>query len=132
MWAEAFRLARAPRQLSMWYLVNGNPVSSKKRGQPMRSTQSPTRSQSLASSLYTRRIFFTIAPASVQRGGLLGMPAATSLWNMGLERALEFLPPTQMASLEWSASLICIGGQGGKEAPEQVHFFFSPSRDGLP
>src|SRR3989338_2786249 len=115
----------------MWNLVNGSSVSSKNRGQPMRSTQSPTRSQSLASSLYTRRIFFTIAAASGQRGGLFGMPAATSLWNMGLERAFEFLPPTQMASLLCSGSLICIGGQGGEQAPQQMHFFSSTSSEGL-
>ena len=30
MWAEALRLLRDPRQLSMWNLVNGSPVSSKK------------------------------------------------------------------------------------------------------
>src|SRR3972149_11199049 len=123
MWAEALRLLRAPRQLSIWNLVNGSPVSSKNRGQPMRSTQSPTRSQSRASFLYVARIFFTIAATSGQRGGLLGMPAATSLWNMGLERALEFLPPTPMASLEWAASLICIGGQGGEDGPQPRHFF---------
>src|SRR3990170_2672668 len=69
---------------------------------------------------------------SGQRGGLFGMPAATSLWNIGLERALEFLPPTQMASLECSGSLICIGGQGGKQAPQQTHFFSSISSEGLP
>jgi hypothetical protein len=55
----------------------------------------------------------TMAVASGQRGGLFGMPAATSFWKVGLPRALEWLPPTQMASLECSASLICIGGQGG-------------------
>ncbi len=40
MWVEAFRLAREPRQSSIRYLVNGRSVFSKKRGQPMRSTQS--------------------------------------------------------------------------------------------
>src|SRR3989338_5110413 len=73
-----------------------------------------------------------MAPASGQRGGLFGIPAATSLWNIGFERAFEFLPPTQMASLECSGSLICIGGQGGKHAPQQMHFFSSTSSDGLP
>ena len=33
MCAEALRLLRAPRQLSMWNLVNGSPVSSKNLGQ---------------------------------------------------------------------------------------------------
>jgi hypothetical protein len=47
-------------------------------------------------------------------------------------RALEFLPPTQIASLECSGSLICIGGQGGKQAPQQMHFFSSTSSEGLP
>src|SRR3989344_3902187 len=98
----------------------------------MRSAHSPVPSQSCASSLYPRRIFLTAAPASGQRGGLFGIPAATSLWNIGLERALEFLPPTQMASLECSGSLICMGGQGGKQAPQQMHFFSSTSSDGLP
>ena len=48
-----------------------------------------------------------------QRGGLFGKPATTSFWKEGLERALEFLPPIQIASLECSGSLICMGGQGG-------------------
>ena len=47
-------------------------------------------------------------------------------------RALEFLPPTQIASFECSGSLICIGGQGGKQAPQQTHFFSSTSSEGLP
>ena len=38
---------------------------------------------------------------------------ATSVWKVGLERAFEFLPPTQIAIVECSGSLICIGGQGG-------------------
>src|SRR3990167_7594379 len=77
-------------------------------------------------------MFLTITETSGQRGGLFGMPAAKSLWNMGLERALEFLPPTQMASLECTGSLICIGGQGGKQAPQQMHFFSSTSSEGWP
>ena len=79
----------------------------------MRSIQSLIRSQSLASSLYAARILLTIAVASGQRGGLFGIPAATSFWNDGLLRAFEWLPPTQMASFECSGSLICIGGHGG-------------------
>src|SRR5512143_3058513 len=77
-------------------------------------------------------MFLTTAATSGQRGALFGRPAATSLWNIGLERALECLPPTQIASLECSGSLICIGGQGGKQAPQQTHFFSSTSSDGLP
>src|SRR6056297_14585 len=77
-------------------------------------------------------MFLTIAVASGQRGGLLGMPAATSFWKLGLLRALEWLPPTQIASLVCSASLICMGGHGGKQAPQQMHFFSSTSREGLP
>ena len=73
-----------------------------------------------------------MAVASGQRGGLLGMPEATSFWKVGLPRALEWLPPTQMDSLVWIGSLICMGGQGGKQAPQQMHFFSSTSREGLP
>ena len=32
-------------------------------------------------------------------GGLLGIPAATNFWKVGLERALEWLPPTQIAKV---------------------------------
>src|SRR4030066_49749 len=78
------------------------------------------------------RIFLTTSPTSGQRGALFGRPAATSLWKVGLERAFEFLPPTQIAILECSGSLICIGGQGGKQAPQQMHFFSSTSSEGLP
>src|SRR5512139_3358975 len=77
-------------------------------------------------------MFLTVAATSGQRGALLGRPAATSLWNIGLLRALECLPPTQIASLEYSGSLICIGGQGGKQAPQHTHVFSSTSREGLP
>src|SRR5574339_675675 len=77
-------------------------------------------------------IFFTTAATSGQRGALFGRPEATSLWKVGLERAFEFLPPTQIAILECSGSLICIGGQGGKQAPQQMHFFSSTSSEGLP
>src|SRR3990172_4824400 len=77
-------------------------------------------------------MFFTTAAAAGQRGGLLGKPAATSFWNIGLERALEFFPPTQMASLECSGSLICIGGPGRYKGPQQMHFFSSTSSEGLP
>src|SRR5574340_1419203 len=132
MCVEAFSVTREPRQSSMWYLVNGKPVFSKKRGQPIRSTQSDRRSQGLASALYTRRMFFTTAPTSGQRGALFGRPEATSLWKVGRIRALEFLPPTQIAILENSGSLICIGGQGGKQAPQHTHLASSTSREGLP
>ena len=54
-----------------------------------------------------------MAETSGQRGGLLGRPEATIFMKVGLPRALEFLPPTQIASLLCSGSLICIGGQGG-------------------
>ena len=54
-----------------------------------------------------------MADTSGQRGGLFGRPEATIFMKVGLPRALEFLPPTQIASLECSGSLICIGGQGG-------------------
>src|SRR5512141_2877019 len=110
MCVEALRFARAPRQSSIRYLVNGRSVFSKKRGQPMRSTQSESRSHGRASSLYVARIFFTIADTSGQRGGLFGIPAATIFMNVGLARAFEFLPPTQIASFVYSGSLICIGG----------------------
>ncbi|MDT4850572.1 hypothetical protein FQZ97_847250 [compost metagenome] len=60
------------------------------------------------------------------------MPEATIFMKVGLPRALEFFPATQMANLECSGSLICIGGQGGKQAPQQMHFFSSTSSDGLP
>src|SRR3989339_1970110 len=75
---------------------------------------------------------FTMVLTSGQRGGLFGIPEATSLWNVGRERALEFLPPTQIANFECSGSLICIGGHGGKQAPQQMHFFSSTSSEGLP
>src|SRR3990167_3859778 len=74
----------------------------------------------------------TTALTSGQRGALLGRPEATIFMKVGLPRALEFLPPTQIASLECSGSLICMGGQGGKHAPQQMHFFSSTSSDGLP
>src|SRR3990167_7546574 len=74
----------------------------------------------------------TTALTSGQRGALLGRPEATIFMKVGLPRALEFLPPTQMASLLCSGSLICIGGQGGEQAPQQMHFFSSTSSDGLP
>jgi hypothetical protein len=64
--------------------------------------------------------------------GLFGSPAATNFWNEGLERAFECLPPIQIAILECSGSLICIGGHGGKQAPQQIHFFSSTSNVGLP
>ena len=44
-------MRREPRQSSMWYLVNGSPVFSKNRAQPMRSIQSIMRSQERASAL---------------------------------------------------------------------------------
>src|SRR5512140_2964893 len=113
MCADAFRLAREPRQSSIRYLVKGRSHFSKKRGQPMRSTQSDSRSQERASSLYVYRIFLTIADTSGQRGGLFGIPEATIFMKVGLPRAFEFLPPTQIANFECSGSLICIGGQGG-------------------
>ena len=52
--------------------------------------------------------------------------------KVGLLRAFEFLPPTQIESLLNSGSLICIGGQGGKQAPQHMHFFSSTSSEGLP
>ena len=51
MCVDAFRLAREPRQSSIRYLVKGRSHFSKKRGQPMRSTQSERRSHERASSL---------------------------------------------------------------------------------
>ena len=57
---------------------------------------------------------------------------ATIFMNCGLLRALEFLPPTQIASFECSGWLMAIGGQGGKQAPQQTHFFSSTSSEGLP
>src|SRR5690606_4883560 len=113
MCADAFRLDREPRQSSIRYLVNGSPVFSKKRGQPMRSIQSAIRSHGRASSLYVYRILRTTSPTSGQRGGLLGSPLATIFMNVGLPRAFEFFPPTQIASFECSGWLICIGGHGG-------------------
>src|SRR5512140_1969339 len=113
MCVDALRLAREPRQSSTRYLVNGRSVFSKKRGQPMRSTQSARRSHGRASALYTVRMRLTTSETSGQRGGLLGSPEATIFMKVGLPRALEFLPPTQMANLECSGSLICIGGHGG-------------------
>jgi dissimilatory sulfite reductase (desulfoviridin) alpha/beta subunit len=58
------------------------------------------------------KIFLTTAPTSGHLGGLFGSPAATNFWNEGLERAFECLPPIQIAILECSGSLICIGGHG--------------------
>ena len=58
-------------------------------------------------------ILRTMSATSGQCGGLLGRLATASLWNVGLVRALECLPPTQIAIRVSSLPLICIGGQGG-------------------
>ena len=89
MYADELSVFLPPRQLSMWYFVNGNSVSSKNLGQPIQSIQSFILSQSLASSLYALRMRLTIAVASGHRGGLFGIPAATSFWKVGLLLALE-------------------------------------------
>src|SRR5512133_3965063 len=73
-----------------------------------------------------------MADTSGQRGGLFGRPDATIFMKVGLPRALEFLPPTQIASLLCSGSLICIGGQGGKQAPQHMHLDSSISSEGRP
>jgi len=112
MWVEAFRLAREPRQSSIRVLVKGRSHFSKKRGQPMRSIQSDTRSHERASScsvedlLHHRR---HLGPAR----RLFGRPLATIFMKTGLPRAFEFLAADPDRSLVCSGSLICIGGQGG-------------------
>ena len=73
-----------------------------------------------------------MAVASGHLGGLLGIPAATNFWKVGLLLALEWLPPTQIANLLCSGSFICIGGHGGKQAPQQIHFFSSTSNEAFP
>src|SRR3989338_2605497 len=77
-------------------------------------------------------MFFTASLTSGHLGGLLGKPEAAIFMKVGLPRALAFFPPTQIASLEFSGSLICIGGQGGKHAPQHMHFDSSISKEGLP
>src|SRR5574339_721537 len=83
-------------QSSMSWTVNGIPVRSKNRSQPMRSIHSPMRSCFCACLAQVSTILRTAWVTSGQRGGLFGKKGIASRENLGGVRALEILPPTQI------------------------------------
>jgi hypothetical protein len=82
------------------------PVNSKNLGQPIRSIHSPILSYLRALAAQTSTKLRTASVTSGHLGGLFGIQGIANFENIGLLRAFDTLPPTQIDIPSFSASLI--------------------------